>query len=49
VKTLAYCRSGARSANLWVATLSGDERTAAAQRAQQFGIPLTFVMQLGFS
>ena len=49
VKTLAYCRSGARSAKLWVATLSGDERTAAAQRAQQFGIPLTFVMQLGFS
>ena len=49
VKTLAYCRSGARSANLWVATLSGDERTAAAQRAQQFGIPVTFVMQLGGS
>jgi uncharacterized protein (TIGR01244 family) len=48
-KTLAYCRSGARSTNLWVATLAGDERLAAAERAQQFGFPLTFVMQLGFS
>ena len=46
---LAYCRSGARSTNLWVATLAGDERFAAAERAQQFGFPLTFVMQLGFS
>ena len=48
-KTLAYCRSGARSTNLWVATLAGDERLAAAERAQQFGFPLNFVMQLGFS
>ena len=48
-KVLAYCRSGARSTNLWVATLAGDERLAAAERAQQFGFPLTFVMQLGFS
>ena len=48
-KVLAYCRSGARSANLWVATLAGDERLAAAERVQQFGFPLTFVMQLGFS
>ena len=48
-KVLAYCRSGARSTNLWVATLAGDERFAAAERAQQFGFPLTFVMQLGFS
>ena len=46
-KTLAYCRSGARSANLWVATQAGDARTAAVERAQQFGIPLSFVMQLG--
>ena len=48
-KTLAYCRSGARSTNLWVATLAGKERLAAAERAQQFGFPLNFVMQLGFS
>ena len=48
-KTLAYCRSGARSTNLWVATLAGDERLAAAERAQQFGFPLNFAMQLGFS
>ena len=46
-KTLAYCRSGARSANLWVATQAGDARTAAVERAQQFGIPLSFVTQLG--
>lgn len=46
-KTLAYCRSGARSANLWVATQAGDARTAAVERAQHFGIPLSFVMQLG--
>ena len=46
-KTLAYCRSGARSANLWVATQAGDARIAAVERAQQFGIPLSFVMQLG--
>lgn len=46
-KTLAYCRSGARSTNLWVATLVGEERQAAAVRAQQLGIPLSFVMQLG--
>ena len=30
-------------------TLAGDERLAAAERAQQFGFPLTFVMQLGYS
>ena len=48
-KVLAYCRSGARSTNLWVATLAGDERLAAAERAQQFGFPLSFVMQLGYS
>lgn len=46
-KTLAYCRSGARSTNLWVATLVGEERQAAADRAQQLGIPLSFVMQMG--
>ena len=48
-KVLAYCRSGARSSNLWVATLAGDDRLVAAERAQQFGFPLTFVMQLGLS
>ena len=48
-RVLAYCRSGTRSTNLWVATLAGDDRLAAAERAQQFGYPLTFVMQLGFS
>jgi len=47
VKTLAYCRSGARSTNLWVATLAGSERQAAADKAQQLGIPLSFVAQLG--
>lgn len=47
VKTLAYCRSGARSTNLWVATLTGSERQAAADKAQQLGIPLSFVAQLG--
>jgi len=46
-KTLAYCRSGARSTNLWVATLAGAERQAAAEKAQQLGIPLSFVMQMG--
>ena len=46
-KTLAYCRSGARSTNLWVATLAGEDRKAAAVRASQLGIPLSFVMQLG--
>ena len=48
-KVLAYCRSGARSTNLGGATLAGEERLAAAERAQQFGFPLTFVMQLGYS
>ena len=48
-KALAYCRSGARSTNLWVATRAGDQRLAAAERAQQFGFPLSFVMQLGYS
>jgi len=47
VKTLAYCRSGARSTNLWVATLAGSERQAAADKAQQLGIALSFVAQLG--
>lgn len=46
-KTLAYCRSGARSTNLWVATLAGEDRKTAAVRASQLGIPLSFVMQLG--
>ena len=34
-KTLAYCRSGARSANLWVATQAGDARTGAVERPVQ--------------
>ncbi|MCB1708385.1 MAG: TIGR01244 family phosphatase [Halioglobus sp.] len=36
----AFCRSGTRCTNLWVATRSGDARRQAAERARSLGYDL---------
>ena len=38
VKTLAFCRSGTRSANLWLASLSNEAALRAAQEVVRVGI-----------
>jgi len=42
-RVLAYCRTGTRCANLWVATRSEEERQAAIQVARQIGFDLSMV------
>lgn len=42
-KVFAYCRSGTRCANLWVASRNPDERDAAAERARALGFDLSLV------
>ena len=42
-RVLAYCRSGTRCANLWVATRSEEERRAAIQVAREIGFDLSMV------
>lgn len=46
-KVFAYCRTGTRSANLWVATRSGTDRDVAAETARNLGVDLTLVGRLG--
>ena len=38
VKTLAFCRSGTRSANLWLASLEHEASLVAAQEVSRLGI-----------
>ena len=42
-RVLAYCRTGTRCANLWVATRSEEERRAAIQVAREIGFDLSMV------
>ena len=42
----AFCRTGTRCTNLWVATRSGDARHEAAQRATGLGFDLGLVARL---
>lgn len=42
-KVFAYCRSGTRCANLWVASRTPEERDAAAERARVLGFDLSLV------
>lgn len=43
---LAFCRSGTRSANLWINSRAQDERDAARQRAQQLGFDVSMSMSV---
>jgi sulfide:quinone oxidoreductase len=45
-KVLAYCRTGTRCTNLWVASRSADEIKAAAEQAQALGFDLSLVARL---
>ena len=45
-KVFAYCRTGTRSANLWVATRSGTDRDLATETARSLGVDLTLVGRL---
>ena len=42
---LAFCRSGTRSINLWLATRSAEELPAALQRARSLGYDLSMLGQ----
>lgn len=44
---LAYCRSGTRSTNLWVASRPAGERQAARERAARLGYDLSMADRLG--
>ncbi|MCH1554038.1 MAG: sulfur transferase domain-containing protein [Luminiphilus sp.] len=46
-KVLAYCRTGTRSANLWILTLAGDARLVAFATAERYGINTMSARQLG--
>ena len=49
-KTLAFCRSGTRSANLWLASLDREVALAAAQEVSRLGIdPSMFLNMLRHS
>lgn len=43
----AFCRSGTRCANLWVASRPEGERESAAERARQMGFDLSLAMRQG--
>ena len=50
VKTLAFCRSGTRSANLWLASLDHEASLVAAQEVSRLGIdPSMFLNMLRYS
>ena len=42
---LAFCRSGTRSINLWLATRSAEDMPVALQRARSLGYDLSFIGQ----
>ncbi len=42
----AYCRTGTRSANLWVASRSAAEKAAAAESARAYGVDLSLADRL---
>ncbi|MEE4203354.1 MAG: TIGR01244 family sulfur transferase [Halieaceae bacterium] len=45
-KVLAYCRTGTRCANLWVASRAPEERAAAATKARSLGYDLSLSERL---
>lgn len=45
-KVFAYCRTGTRCANLWVASRSGTEKIAAAEQARAYGFDLSLAGRL---
>lgn len=45
-KVFAYCRTGTRCANLWVATRQAEERDMAMSKAQGLGYDLSMVARL---
>lgn len=45
-KVFAYCRTGTRCANLWVATREPEEQAAAINKAQSLGYDLSLVARL---
>ena len=50
VKTLAFCRSGTRSANLWLASLDHEASLVAAQELSRLGVdPSMFLNMLRHS
>ncbi|HCD54118.1 MAG TPA: TIGR01244 family phosphatase, partial [Halieaceae bacterium] len=42
---LAFCRSGTRSINLWLATRSAEDMPVALRRARSLGYDLSFIGQ----
>lgn len=46
-KVFAFCRTGTRCANLWVATRADADRDAAKERATGLGYDLTLASKLG--
>ncbi len=44
---LAFCRTGTRCANLWVASKSGEDRDAAHRAARGLGFDLSLVSKAG--
>ena len=44
---LAFCRTGTRCTNLWVASKTGTEREAATLTARQLGFDLSLVSRVG--
>ncbi len=46
-KVLAYCRTGTRCANLWVASRPTAERPAAAEVARSLGFDLSLAARCG--
>ena len=43
---LAFCRTGTRCANLWVASKTGEEREAAISEARQLGFDLSLATRV---
>ncbi len=46
-KVFAYCRTGTRCTNLWVATQAGADRDAAVAHARALGFDLSLAQRLG--
>jgi uncharacterized protein (TIGR01244 family) len=44
---LAFCRTGTRCTNLWVASKTGEERETATGTARQLGFDLSLVSKAG--
>jgi len=45
-RVLAYCRTGTRCTNLWVATRPAEEQSAAIEHARHLGFDLSLAMRM---